>query len=83
MSEFFERILFFSGRFDTGPGIDEDHFDQIFNPFFTTKSSGLGMGLSINKTIVESCGGRMWAENPPGGGATFSFSLPVYVKEGP
>ena len=62
---------------DSGPGITADKQDQIFEPFFTTKDSGMGMGLSIARTIVESHGGRIWAENHRGSGAVFVFSLPL------
>ena len=64
---------------DTGPGIDEAKADQLFNAFYTTKESGMGMGLSISKTIVESHGGVISAASREGGGARFRFSLPVQV----
>ena len=66
---------------DSGPGLEREHLDEIFEPFFTTKPNGLGMGLSINRTIIESFGGRMWVENRPEGGAIFNFVLPAYVEE--
>ena len=66
---------------DFGPGIDEVKRDQLFQPFFTTKKSGLGMGLAICKSIITEHGGRIWAENHPGGGAVFSFKLPVPRNE--
>jgi two-component system, LuxR family, sensor kinase FixL len=62
---------------DSGHGIPADCLAQVFDPFFTTKPSGLGMGLSISQTIIEAHGGRLWAENNPGRGATFRFSLPI------
>jgi signal transduction histidine kinase len=62
---------------DSGPGITADKQDRIFEPFFTTKDSGMGMGLSIARTIVESHGGRIWAQNHRGSGAVFVFSLPL------
>jgi C4-dicarboxylate-specific signal transduction histidine kinase len=62
---------------DSGPGIFEKAADSIFNPFFTTKSQGMGMGLSISKSIIEAHGGRLWAESGPDGGAVFRFTLPV------
>jgi signal transduction histidine kinase len=66
---------------DTGPGIPIDKQRQIFEPFFTTKETGMGMGLSIARTIVESHGGRIWAEDRSGGGAVFRFSLPVVKRK--
>jgi len=62
---------------DQGPGIPIDKLDLIFEAFFTTKSKGLGMGLAISKTIIESHGGRIWAENGAEGGATFRFTLKI------
>ncbi len=60
---------------DTGPGIDGTVIDQVFDQFFTTKSEGVGMGLSISRSIVESHGGSIRAESRAGGGATFRFTL--------
>jgi signal transduction histidine kinase len=62
---------------DSGPGIPSDKLKAIFEPFFTTKGDGMGMGLSIARTIVEAHGGRIWAENHPAGGAVFYVSLPL------
>jgi two-component system, LuxR family, sensor kinase FixL len=62
---------------DYGTGIAPNKLELIFQPFFTTKSNGMGMGLSVTRTIVESQGGRIWAENPSGGGAAFHVTLPV------
>ena len=62
---------------DTGRGIPVGDLEHIFEPFFSTKSKGIGMGLSISRSIVEAHGGILWAENNNGGGATFRFTLPV------
>ena len=62
---------------DAGPGIPADMLDQIFNPFFTTKSHGMGMGLAISRTIIEAHDGQLWAENASTGGAAFLFTLPI------
>lgn len=62
---------------DNGPGIDPAVADQIFDPFFTTKERGMGMGLSICRSIIEQHGGRLWVEPSPTGGAVFTFLLPV------
>lgn len=65
---------------DSGKGIGEGELENIFNPLYTTKSDGLGMGLSICKTIVTNQNGRLWAENNPDQGATFHFTLPVDIR---
>jgi len=62
---------------DTGPGLPLGMADQIFDAFFTTKPQGSGMGLAISKSIVESQGGRIWANGDAGRGATFYFTLPA------
>jgi len=61
---------------DSGPGFDPDTAAKLFSAFFTTKSSGMGMGLSICRSIVEAAGGRIWATRNAGPGATFHFTLP-------
>ncbi len=66
---------------DTGPGIAPEIEGQLFQPFITTKAAGMGVGLSICRTIVEAHGGRLWPEETPGGGATFRFTLPA-VNDG-
>jgi C4-dicarboxylate-specific signal transduction histidine kinase len=62
---------------DTGTGISAEHADRIFDAFYTTKSHGLGMGLAISRSIVESHGGRLWVTNDPGTGANFHLTLPI------
>jgi two-component system, LuxR family, sensor kinase FixL len=62
---------------DTGHGIPADKLQHVFDPFFTTKPNGMGMGLSISRTIIEAHGGMLWAENKNGGGAVFRFTLPT------
>jgi signal transduction histidine kinase len=62
---------------DSGTGIAGDKLMEIFEPFYTTKPQGTGLGLSISRAIVEAAGGKIWAENRPGGGATFRFTLPL------
>ena len=62
---------------DSGPGIDTEHLERVFAPFYTTKSSGIGMGLSICRSIVAAHGGRLWAEANRPRGAIFQFTLPA------
>jgi signal transduction histidine kinase/TolB-like protein len=66
---------------DTGPGLPVGKVDQIFDAFFTTKPQGSGMGLAISKSIVESQGGRIWANGDGEPGATFHFTLPAVPAE--
>lgn len=61
---------------DGGPGLDEHTRDRLFDPFFSTKATGLGMGLPISRAIIEELGGEMWVESTPGSGASFHFTLP-------
>jgi PAS domain S-box-containing protein len=61
---------------DSGPGVEAEKLDAIFEPFHTTKTTGMGLGLSVCRTILEAHDGHLWAENNPQGGASFSFSLP-------
>jgi two-component system sensor kinase FixL len=62
---------------DRGKGVSGDQLDKIFQPFYTTKRDGLGMGLAICRSIIEAHGGRLWAENNPDRGATFHFTVGV------
>ena len=64
---------------DTGPGLPPGDAEKIFDAFFTTKSQGTGMGLSISRSIIEAHGGRLWADGASGRGATFQFTLPASV----
>ena len=62
---------------DRGPGIPEDKLKEVFEPFYTSKAEGMGMGLSIARTIVEAHSGQIWAENRDGGGALFWIRIPL------
>jgi len=61
---------------DSGIGLDPHTLERIFDAFYTTKPTGMGMGLSISRTIIKAHGGRLWAERNPGPGATLQFTLP-------
>ena len=62
---------------DTGPGLPAEIAARLFQPFVTTKEAGMGVGLSICRTLVESQGGRLWYRQAPQGGAEFRFTVPV------
>jgi signal transduction histidine kinase len=65
---------------DAGVGLDSHESERLFEAFYTTKTDGMGIGLSVSRSIVESHGGRIWAEANEGPGATFSFSIHEYVR---
>jgi signal transduction histidine kinase len=62
---------------DTGVGVPPEKTEEIFNPFFTSKPEGTGMGLAISRSIIVSHGGRLWAVSSAESGATFHFTLPA------
>lgn len=62
---------------DTGPGMSSVQFEEVFDPFYSTKPTGMGMGLTISRSIIEAHGGRLWATPNSGGGLTFQFKLPM------
>jgi signal transduction histidine kinase len=62
---------------DSGPGLPPESLDRVFDAFYTTKAAGMGMGLSICRSIIEAHGGRIWASRAAGAGATVQFTLPV------
>jgi len=66
---------------DNGRGVPVGEIETVFKPFYTTKPQGLGMGLSISRSIINRHKGRIWVENNSDGGATFYFSLPVPTEE--
>ena len=66
---------------DSGPGLNSQVFDRLFDPFYTTKADGMGMGLSICRSIIEAHDGRIWASAMPGSGSTFNVSLPGAVDK--
>jgi signal transduction histidine kinase len=67
---------------DAGIGFGPDGAERLFQAFFTTKSEGMGIGLSVSRSIIESHNGRLWAEANDGPGVTFSFSIPEYSGDG-
>ena len=68
---------------DTGPGLTAASIERIFEAFYTTKPSGLGMGLSICRSIIEALGGRLWATANVPQGAIFQFTLPTDPSSAP
>ena len=62
---------------DSGPGIDPERRERVFDAFYTTKSSGVGMGLSICRSIIGAHGGRLWVDENETRGAVFQFTLPI------
>ncbi len=62
---------------DTGKGLPTENTEEVFEAFYTTKSGGMGLGLTISRSIVDAHGGRLWATANSHGGATFQFCLPV------
>jgi PAS domain S-box-containing protein len=68
---------------DNGPGIDPSILKRLFEPFHTNKEKGMGIGLSISRSIIEAHGGSLWGENTPAGGAAFGFEIPVAEGDAP
>ncbi len=66
---------------DTGSGIAPDVAERLFEPFVSSKAQGMGVGLSISRTIIEAHGGRIWVESNPGGGTVFRFTLRTVSEE--
>jgi two-component system sensor kinase FixL len=62
---------------DNGPGIKEHDLRRLFEPFFTTKPAGIGMGLSVSRSLIEANGGQLWIDPQERPGATFHFTLPL------
>jgi len=62
---------------DSGPGIDAGNLERVFEPFYTTKTSGIGMGLSICRSIIDGHGGRLWVSANEPRGTVFQFTLPA------
>jgi signal transduction histidine kinase len=68
---------------DSGPGMDPNTIEKLFDAFYTTKPQGLGMGLSISRSIVDAHGGRLWATANSPCGAVFQFTLPIVSAQLP
>jgi C4-dicarboxylate-specific signal transduction histidine kinase len=68
---------------DRGVGLAPDNLEKVFEPFFTTKVQGMGLGLSVCRTIITAHGGKLWAANNPERGATFHFTLPASTEANP
>jgi signal transduction histidine kinase len=66
---------------DRGCGIPEENIEQLFEPFFTTKEKGMGLGLSVCRTIIAAHRGKLWATNNADRGATFHFALPIAASD--
>jgi two-component system sensor kinase FixL len=62
---------------DTGSGVAPEIKEKLFQPFVTSKATGMGVGLSLCRSIVEANGGRLWAENNPAGGSALRFTVPI------
>jgi signal transduction histidine kinase len=79
-SEEFENGLVRVSISDTGKGIATETMKRLFEPFFTTRAQGAGVGLAISSSIIEAHGGRIWAESVPNQGAIFLFTLPQHHR---
>ena len=66
---------------DRGPGMTSADLEKIFEPFYTTKTTGMGLGLAISRSIIASLGGRVWARPNPDQGATLAFTLPIFKED--
>ena len=64
---------------DNGPGIKKEDFHRLFEPFYTTKAKGIGMGLAISRSLIEENGGQLWVEPEEETGATFHLTLPLAI----